>query len=134
MLAVALRLALVVGFLIDAGLALLALFIQTLIPPLLGVPVKDPALTTVLGGTLVVLACIYALALSDTERWRPLLWLCALDQALAVALPALEIARGHVAATAKTVGPMPFQVLLAVLYVAGALRERTTRIPRRYTR
>ncbi len=135
---VALRLALIVGFLIDAGMGLLALFGQPLIQPLLDVPVKDPALTTVFGGALLVLACIYALVLRDTERWRPLLWLCALDQTFGVLLPALEIARGLVPATAKTIGPMPFQAVLIALYisgaVAGALRERSSRIPRRYTR
>jgi hypothetical protein len=68
--ATALRAALVVGFLIDAGLALLALFAQPLIAPLLDVPVKDPALTTIFGGTLLVLACLYVLVLRDTERWR----------------------------------------------------------------
>lgn len=134
MFAVALRVALIVGFLIDAGIGLLALFAQPLIAPLLDVPVKDPALTTVFGGALLVLACLYALVLRDTDRWRPLLWLCALDQTFGVALPALEIARGHILATIKTVGPMPFQVVLVALYAAGALRERTGRIPRRYTR
>ncbi len=138
MFAIALRVALIVGCLIDAGIGLLALFAQPLIPPLLDVPVKDPALTTIFGGALLVLACIYALVLRDTERWRPLLWLCALDQTFGVLLPALEIARGNVPATLKTIGPMPFQAVLVALYVAGAvagaLRERSSRMSRRYTR
>jgi hypothetical protein len=132
--AIALRAALVIGFLVDAGIALLALFAQPLIAPLLDVPVKDPALTTIYGGALLVLACIYALVLRDAERWQPLLWLCALDQTLSVLLTALEIARGHVLLTVKTVGPMPIQAVLVALFVAGALRERSSRIPRRYTR
>ncbi|MFY9781318.1 MAG: hypothetical protein WAJ85_12520 [Candidatus Baltobacteraceae bacterium] len=134
MFAIALRAALVIGFLVDAGIALLALFAQPLIAPLLDVPVKDPALTTIYGGALLVLACIYALVLRDAERWQPLLWLCALDQTLSVLLTALEIARGHVLLTVKTVGPMPIQAVLVALFVAGALRERSSRIPRRYTR
>jgi hypothetical protein len=105
---------------------------------LLDVPVKDPALTTIFGGALLVLSCIYALVLRDTERWRPLLWLCALDQTLGVLLPALEIARGDVPATVKTIGPMPLQAVLVIIYiagaVAGALREHSSRMPRRYTR
>ncbi|MGP6158539.1 MAG: hypothetical protein ACLPYS_13725 [Vulcanimicrobiaceae bacterium] len=134
MFSIALRVALIIGFLIDAGIGLLALFAQPLIAPLLDVPVKDPALTTVFGGTLLVLSCLYMLVLRDGDRWRPLLWLCALDQTFGVLLPAVEIARGNVLATVKTVGPMPFQVVLVVIYVVGALRERNSRIPKRYTR
>ncbi len=134
MFSIALRVALIIGFLIDAGIGLLSLFAQPLIAPLLDVPVKDPALTTVFGGTLLVLSCLYMLVLRDGDRWRPLLWLCALDQTFGVLLPAVEIARGNVLATVKTVGPMPFQVVLVVIYVVGALRERNSRIPKRYTR
>jgi hypothetical protein len=49
-----------------------------------------------------------------------LLWLIALDQAFAAILPAYEIARGHVVATWKTIGPIPFNAALAAIYVAGA--------------
>lgn len=127
MFALALRIALVCGIAIDAGVGLLALFAQPLMPALLDIPIKDAATTTILGGELLVAACIYAVALSDPVRWRPLLWLCAFDQTLGVALPALAIAHGDLAATLKTVGPMPFQLLLIALYVAGAVRPGTNR-------
>ncbi len=67
-------------------------------------------------------AGIYAFVFRDADRWRPLLWLCALDQTLGVVLPAIEIARGHAPATLKTLGPMPLQLLLAGVYIAGARR------------
>ncbi len=128
-----LRVALAFGMLIDGGVALLALFAQPLIGPLLDVPVKDPAATTILGGELLVVACLYAFVLRNPVRWQPLLWLCALDQTLGVLLPAIEIARGNAPATFKTLGPMPFQAILAALYIAGALR-RAKRRTSRYTR
>jgi hypothetical protein len=115
-----LRLALLCGFAIDAGVGLLALVAQPLMQPLLDLPVKDPALTTILGGELLVVAAVYAIVLHDPVRWRPLLWLCALDQCLGVLLPALEIARGHAPATIKTLAPMPFQLALVAIYIAGA--------------
>ena len=117
-----LRVALVCGFAIDAGVGLLALFAQPLMEPLLDLPLKDPALTTILGGELLVVASVYAIVLRDPVRWRPLLWLCALDQFLGVLLPALEIARGHAPASIKTLGPMPFQLALVAVFIAGAVR------------
>jgi hypothetical protein len=118
-----LRLALLCGLAIDAGVGLLALFAQPLMQPLLDLPLKDPALTTILGGELLVVAGVYAIVLRDPKRWRPLLWLCALDQFLGVLLPALEIARGHAPATLKTLGPMPFQLALVAVFIAGAVRR-----------
>ncbi|MDB5094691.1 MAG: hypothetical protein JWO85_2792 [Candidatus Eremiobacteraeota bacterium] len=117
-----LRVALVCGFAIDAGVGSLALFAQPLMQPLLDLPPKDPALTTILGGELLVVAGVYAIVLRDPVRWRPLLWLCALDQFLGVLLPALEIVRGHAPATMKTLGPMPFQLALVALFITGAVR------------
>jgi hypothetical protein len=119
-----LRLALLCGFAIDAGVGLLALVAQPLMQPLLDLPVKDPALTTILGGELLVVAAVYAIVLRDPVRWRPLLWLCALDQFLGVLLPALEIARGHAPATIKTLAPMPFQLALVAIYIAGAASKQ----------
>jgi hypothetical protein len=119
-----LRLALLCGLAIDAGVGLLALVAQPLMQPLLDIPVKDPAVTTILGGELLVVAGVYAIALRDPVRWRPLLWLCALDQSLGVLLPALEIARGHAPATFKTLAPMPFQLALVAIYIAGAARKQ----------
>jgi hypothetical protein len=91
-----------------------------LLGPLLDVPTKDPALTTIAGGEYVVVASIYAVLLRDLKKYRVLLWLIALDQAFAAILPAYEIARGHVVATWKTIGPIPFNAALAAIYVAGA--------------
>ncbi|BDE06073.1 hypothetical protein WPS_13490 [Vulcanimicrobium alpinum] len=122
MFAVALRVALVAGIIIDGAVGLLCIFAQPLIAPLLGVPVKDPAVTAFLGGELIVAACIYALILRDTPRWQPLLWLCALDQTLGVAIPAVQIALGNAPASLQTIAPMPFQAILVALYVAGARR------------
>jgi hypothetical protein len=104
-----LRIAIAIGLLVDATVAVLALFFQPLLGPLLDVPTKDPALTT-----------IYAILLRDLKKYRVLLWLIALDQAFAAILPAYEIARGHVVATWKTIGPIPFNAALAAIYVAGA--------------
>ncbi|GAC1597555.1 MAG: hypothetical protein NVS3B28_29420 [Candidatus Velthaea sp.] len=117
-----LRIAVAIGFFIDAGVAQLCFFFQQQLGPLLDIPLKDPALTTIAGGEYVVVALVYALVFRDLERYRGLLWLLALDQAFAAALPALEIFRGSVAGTLKTIGPIPFSVLLAAIYVWGATR------------
>ncbi len=118
----ALKIALAMGFLIDAGVGVLCVVAQPLLGPLLGVPVKDPAITAFLGGELIVAGVIYALVFARPERWRPLLWLCALDQTLGVAIPAVQIALGNVPANLQTLGPMPLQLVLVGLYVAGARR------------
>jgi hypothetical protein len=118
-----LRIAIAIGALVDASVAILALFFQPLLGPLLDVPTKDPALTTIAGGEYVVVTLIYIVLLRDLERYRALLWLVALDQAFAAVLPAYEIARGHVAQTWKTVGPIPFNAALAAIYVFGATRS-----------
>jgi hypothetical protein len=115
-----LRCALAIGFCIDAFVGVMCLVAQPLLEPLLDIPVKDPAVTTIAGGELLVAAGIYAFVFRDPQRWRPLLWLCALDQTLGVLLPAIEIARGHAPATIKTLGPMPLQLLLVAIYIAGA--------------
>jgi hypothetical protein len=124
---VLLRIALVAGFCIDFGVGLLALVAQPLLQPLLDIPVKDPAVTTIAGGELIVASVIYALLLRDVRRWHPLLWLCVLDQTFGVLLPALEIARGHAPATIKTLGPMPFQLILIGIYAIAARRGPAAR-------
>jgi len=123
----AVRVALVVGIVIDGFAGLLSLIAQPLLPVLLDVPVKDPAAVTLLGGELLVAAVIYTFPLRDPARFRPLLWLCALDQTLGVTLPGFEILHGHIPATVKTLGPMPFQLMLVALYVAGAVRPGAKR-------
>jgi hypothetical protein len=122
--ALVLRVALVIGFCIDFFVGLLCVVAQPLLQPLLDIPVKDPAVTTIAGGELIVASVIYALVLRDGRRWQPLLWLCALDQFFGVILPAIEIARGHAPATLKTLGPMPLQAILIGCYLAGARRGR----------
>jgi hypothetical protein len=116
----AVRVALVAGFGIDFIVGVLCVVGQPLLAPLLGIPVKDPAITAFLGGELIVASAIYALAFRNLARWRPLLWLCALDQTLGVVIPAAEIAAGNAPATLQTLGPMPLQLVLVALYVAGA--------------
>jgi hypothetical protein len=116
----AVRIALALGFVVDAGVGVLCIFGQPLLAPLLGVPVRDPAITAFLGGELIVASAVYVLAFLDPERRRVLLWICALDQTLGVVIPAFQIAAGHVDATLQTLGPMPLQLVLVALYVAGA--------------
>ncbi|GAC1577059.1 MAG: hypothetical protein NVS3B7_10250 [Candidatus Elarobacter sp.] len=76
-----------------------------------------------MGGELLVAAGVYALALRDTVRFRPLLWLCAADQTFGVTIPAVAIALGYAPATFKTIAPMPFQLVLVAIYIAGARRS-----------
>jgi hypothetical protein len=130
-LALAVRIALVFGFITDAGVGVLCVVAQPLLAPLLGVPVHDPAITAFLGGELIVASVVYALVFRDLARWGALLWLCALDQTLGVVIPAVQIALGHVPATLQTIGPMPLQLVLVALYVIGGRRFATaaTSIP-----
>lgn len=121
--AIVLRIALILGFAIDAYVAALALFAQGLIEPLLDLPVRDPALTTIAGGEFAVVAGVYAAVFREPQRYRPLLWLCALDQLFAVVLPALAIVHGQIPATPKTVGPLPVQAALALVFALGAARR-----------
>jgi hypothetical protein len=118
------RVVLAVGFAVDASVALLALFAQGFLEPLLDIPVRDPALTSIAGGEFAVVACVYAVAFRDPRRWSVLLWICALDQLAAVVLPALAIAHGQIPATVKTVGPIPLQAIMALVLVLGAGNRR----------
>ena len=98
-----------IGALVDLTVAVLAIFFQPLLGPLFDIPTKDPALTTIAGGEYLVVVLVYVALLRDLERFGPLLWLVALDQLLAGVIPGIEIARGHVAATWKTIRPDPVQ-------------------------
>ena len=118
-----LRIALAIGCAIDLYVAALSLFAPQLIPPLLDIPVHDPALAQIAGGEYVIAALCYALALYDPVRFRALLWVCALDQAFAVVLPGLALLRGQIPATWKIIAPIPFDALLGAIYVAYALRS-----------
>jgi hypothetical protein len=121
---VVLRAALALGFCIDAYVGLLSLFAPQLIPSLLDIPVHDPELVRIAGGEYVVAALLYLLAFAEPRRLRVLLWLCALDQAFAVAMPALAVAHGTIPSTWATVAPIPFQALLGIVFALGALRRR----------
>jgi hypothetical protein len=121
------RVGLIIGGIVDAGVAIMSFFFQGLLGPLLDFPVKDPALTTIAGGEFLIVACLYALLLRDLERFRPLLWLVALDQLFAGALVAYTIAIGEVAATPKTIGPIPLNVALAAIFVIAARGPKPAR-------
>jgi hypothetical protein len=123
-----LRVFVAIGALVDLTVAILALFFQPLLGPLLDVPTKDPALTTIAGGEYLVVTGIYLILLRDLQRYRVLLWLIALDQFLAALLPGIEIARGHVVATVKTLGPIPLNLALAAVYFAGARSARARNV------
>jgi hypothetical protein len=124
---VAVRVALAIAFAIDAYVGALALFAPQLIQPLLDIPVKDPTLVQIAGGEYVVAALVYVIAFRDPVRFRPLLWLCALDQLFAVVLPALAVAHGVLPASWKIVAPIPFQALLAVVFILYAARPGRNR-------
>jgi hypothetical protein len=128
------RVAIGIGAVIDATVAILALFFQPLLGPLFDIPVKDPAITTIAGGEYVVVTLLYVALLRDLERFRGLLWLIALDQTFAAAIPAYTIARGQVVATWKTIGPIPVSVLLAIVYAVAAARGPDRAAIRRLTR
>lgn len=116
-----LRAALAIGFLIDAVVGIVAVLAPRLLQPLFDVPVKDALTAQIAGGEFVVVALVYGLAFRDPVRFRALLWLCALDQLFAVVLPALGIAHGALPRTWKIVAPIPFQALLALLFILFAL-------------
>ena len=122
-----LRVALAIGFLIDAVIGMLAVFAPQLMQPLFDVPIHDALTAQIAGGEFVVVAFVYALAFRDPVRFRALLWLCALDQLFAVVLPALAVARGQLPGSWKIIAPIPFQAALALLFIANALRP-----PRRF--
>ena len=122
-----LRVAIALGFCIDAYVATLLLFAPGLVEPLLDIPVRDPLMAQFAGGEFVVAAIVYALAFRAPARYRALLWVCAADQAFAAVLPALAVAHGAIPASVKTVAPIPFSVLLVALYAVGALRPGAKR-------
>jgi hypothetical protein len=118
-----LRVALVIGILIDAGVGLVSIFAQPLYPQLLDVPVKDSAMATILGGELLVAATVYVFPLRDPVRFRPLLWVCALDQTFGVVLPAYLMLTAAMPTSLTTIAPIPFQLVLVAVYVAAARRR-----------
>jgi len=119
---IVLRVALAIGFCVDFFVAIVALFFQSAMGPIFDVPLKDPAATTIVGGEFIVVSLVYLAILRAPLRYRALLWIVVLDQVFGFVLPAYEIARGNVAATWKTIGPMPFNALLAAVYLYALLR------------
>ena len=117
-----LRVALAIGFAIDAYVAALSLFAPALMTPLLDIPMHDPLLAQFGGAEFVVVALVYALAFRDPGRLRPLLWVCALDQLFGVVMPALAVAHGAVPPTWKVIAPIPLQAVLVLLFAIAAAR------------
>jgi hypothetical protein len=117
------KIALAIGFAIDVSVGLLGLFAPQLMLPLLDVPVGDPMLAHFAGGEFIVVALVYALAFRDLARFRVLLWICCADQLFGVIVPAYAVTSGAWPATFKTVAPIPFQALLAILFAGYALRR-----------
>jgi hypothetical protein len=115
-----LRIALALGALTDVFVAVVMLFFQPFAGPILDIPTKDPAIATFAGCELLVVALVYLALLRDPVRFRPLLYIVALDQIIAAAWPAFEIWRGDVVATWKTLGPIPFNLALVTIYLFGA--------------
>ena len=118
------RIALAIGFLIDASVGLVALFAPQEFQPLFDVPVHDTLIAAFAGGEFLVVACVYALTLTDPRRYRALLWVLALDQAFAVVLPTLAVTYGALPATFKIVAPIPVSAILVAVFVTGATRLR----------
>ena len=121
------RVALAIGFCIDGAIALFALLAPQLMGPLFDVPISDVMTAQIAGGEFVVAALVYAFAFANPVRFRPLLWLCAIDQAFAVVLPTLGVVHGALPATWKIIAPIPFQALLAVLFAVYAGRPGRNR-------
>jgi hypothetical protein len=120
MIATILRPALVLGAAIDAFVAIVSMFFPAATAPLFDIPDHDPVFAFLGGGELVVVTFLYLVILRNVARFRPLLWVVALDQLFAALLPAVEILRGQLPATIKIVGPMPLSLALAVIYVIAA--------------
>ena len=66
------------------------MFAPSLLTTLFDIPVTDPTAILIGGGEFAVVTLVYVCLLADLRRFRPLLWLVALDQAFAVVLPAIR--------------------------------------------
>jgi len=124
-----LRVALVAGALIDFFVAAILMLFPSASKPLFDIPAPDVTTALLGGGELIVAGLVYVVILRDVDRFRPLLWLVALDQVFAALLPGIEMLRGHVPATFKTIAPMPINAVLVFIYVWSArsqARSQTT--------
>jgi hypothetical protein len=117
-----LRIGLAIGFVIDLYVGVLSLFAPQLLTPLLDIPMRDPVIVQFAGGEFVIAALVYAAAFRDPQRYRVLLWLCALDQVFGVLMPGLAVMHGAFPATWKVIAPIPLQALLALLFAFAAAR------------
>lgn len=115
-----LRIALAIGALTDGFVAVLMLFFQSSAGAILDIPTKDSAITTFAGCELMLVVLVYVALLRDPVRFRPLLYIVALDQVVAAAWPAFEVWRGDVTATWKTLGPIPINLVLVAVFLIGA--------------
>ncbi len=122
-LTVAVRAALAIGFCIDVVIGAIAIAAPQLMRPLFDVPVSDVMTARIAGGEFIVAAVVYALAFSEPVRYRALLWACALDQLFAVVLPAAGVLNGVLPATWKIIAPIPFQAVLCIVFLLGAVRR-----------
>jgi hypothetical protein len=120
-----LRVALVIGALIDFFVAIVVMFFPQASAALFDIPAQDPTAALLGGGELLVAGFLYVFILRDTERFRPLLWLVALDQLFAALLPGIEVLRGHLPATLKIIAPMPISLALAAVYVLAARKPQS---------
>jgi hypothetical protein len=120
-----LRVALVIGALIDFFVAIVVMLFPQSSAALFDIPVRDQTAALLGGGELLVAGCIYVLILRDVERFRPFLWLVALDQLFAALLPGIEVLRGHLPATFKILAPMPLNLALVAVYVLAARKPQS---------
>jgi len=118
-----LRLALILGCAIDLCVGVVLVAAPQLAMPLFDVPVHDALIAAFAGVELIVAACVYAVALRDPERYRLLLWVCALDQLFAVIGPSVAVAHGAMPATFKVIAPIPLQAVLCAIFVLSASRR-----------
>ncbi|MFN2461860.1 MAG: hypothetical protein ABR591_14460 [Candidatus Velthaea sp.] len=117
------RVALVLGLLVDLLVAGVSLFAPGWSAPLFDIPVRDSVIAALGGGEYFVVACVYVLLLGASRRLQPLFWIVALDQAVAVVLPAVEVAQGSIPGTFKTLAPLPVSTALAVVFAWAARRS-----------
>lgn len=123
-----LRIATAIAGFVDLAVGVVSIFFQPLMGPLLDVPARDPAMTMLAGGELVVASLVYVALLRDPVRLRPLYWIAAADQVAAIALPLSAVLHGYIPATLKILGPMPLNALLVAIFVWGALRRPANRV------
>jgi len=122
-LTVVVRIALAIGFCVDALVGVLSIVAPQLMGPLFDVPISDAMTAQIAGGEFIVVAIVYALAFAQPRRFRALVWICAVDQLFAVVLPTLGVARGALPATWKIVAPIPVSAILVVIFATYASRR-----------